>query len=191
MENVKTSVPNKIVGNDGSSFESIRKMAKSIHVDRKRIRRDINEKGYFEHKGVAYSCIGAKVEGDDNTKVVVVEKNHKDDKEYQEFLKAKEVKSQPFQIYKFKPFSTKKGHRYAVALFSDAHIEETVTPESVNFLNEYNLEIAERRIENYFRNLAACLAQDDVNELIFASLGDTISGYIHQELEQTNQLSPL
>ena len=191
MENVKTSVPNKIVGNDGSSFESIRKMAKSIHVDRKRIRRDINEKGYFEHKGVVYSCIGAKVEEDDNMKVVVVEKNHKDDKEYHEFLKANEVESQPFQIYKFKPFSTKKGHRYAVALFSDAHIEETVTPESVNFLNEYNLEIAERRIENYFRNLAACLAQDDVNELIFASLGDTISGYIHQELEQTNQLSPL
>ena len=184
------SVPNKIVGDDGSSFESIRKMAKSIHVDRKRIRRDINEKGYFDHKGIVYRCIGDKC-NDDNTKVVFVEKNRDDDKEYQEFLKAKAVESQPFQIYKFKPFSTKKGHRYAVALFSDAHIEETVTPESVNFLNEYNLEIAERRIENYFRNLAAWLAQDDVNELIFASLGDTISGYIHQELEQTNQLSPL
>ena len=190
MENVKTSVPNKIVGDNGLSYDSIRKMAKVLHVDRKRIRRDINEKGYFDHKGIVYSCIGDKC-NDDNTKVVVVEKNRDDDKEYQEFLKAKAVESQPFQIYKFKPFSTKKGHRYAVALFSDAHIEETVTPESVNFLNEYNIEIAERRIENYFRNLAACLAQDDVNELIFASLGDTISGYIHQELEQTNQLSPL
>ena len=190
MENVKASVPNKIVGDDGSSYESLRKMSKSIHVSRSRIRCDINEKGYFSHNGVVYSCVGNKRSGE-NTKVVVVEKNRDDDKEYQEFLKAKEVESQPFQIYKFKPFSTTKGHRYAVALFSDAHIEETVTPESVNFLNEYNIDIAEKRIETYFRNLASCLSQDDVDELIFASLGDTISGYIHSELEQTNRLSPL
>ena len=71
MENVKTSVPNKIVGDNGSSYDSIRKMAKVLHVDRKRIRRDINDKGYFEHKGIVYSCIGDKC--NDSTKVVVVE----------------------------------------------------------------------------------------------------------------------
>lgn len=190
MEKIKTSVPNKIIGTDGHIYESIRKMAKDIHVSRERIRHFINKNGYFEHKGVIYSTSPIDANEQNDSKVIVVEKTN-NDKEYQEFLKAKEVQSQPFQIYKFKPFTSKKGHRYAVALFSDAHIEETVTPESVNFLNEYNVEIAEKRIENYFCNLASCLAQDEVDELIFASLGDTISGYIHQELEQTNQLSPL
>lgn len=199
MQNVKTSVPNKIIGSDGSEYDSIRQLAKQIHVQRKRVSKSINSVGYFKHRGVVYTVTGNSVQNIQNhenkdgvmTQVITVEAKREDEEEYQEFRKAKEVKSQPFQVYKFKPFSTKKGHRYAVALFSDAHIEETVIPESVNYLNKYNIDIAEQRIENYFTNLAACLAQDEVNELIFASLGDTISGYIHQELEQTNQLTPL
>lgn len=187
MENVKTSVPNKIIDEKGNLYDSIRHLSKEIHVQRKRVSNCINNDGYFKHNGIVYSVVDEKQMN--VPKIVTV--NREDEKEYHEFLKAKEVEQSPFQVYNFKPFSTKKGHRYAVALFSDAHIEETVLPESVNFLNEYNIQIAEQRIENYFRNLAACLAQDDVNELIFASLGDTISGYIHQELEQTNQLSPL
>lgn len=195
MQSVITSVPNKIVDENGKVYGSIRQLAKQIHVERNRISRTINNTGYFKHNGIVYSLVKFPQE-EVNAKCVVpqiitIEKERDDEKEYQEFLKAKEIEQQPFQVYKFKPFSTKKGHRYAIALFSDAHIEETVIPDSVNFLNEYNINIAEKRIETYFMNLAACLAQDDVNELIFASLGDTISGYIHQELEQTNQLSPL
>lgn len=198
MPSVITSVPNRIVDSNGQTYVSIRQLAKAIGANRDKIRKSINSKGYFEKDGVVYSLEDAKIDkktekgkSEKDVKVITVEKPREDEAEYQEFLKAKEVESQPFQIYNFAPISTKKGHRYAVALFSDAHIEEVVKPESVNFLNEYNIDIAEQRIETYFRNLAACLAQDDVNELIFASLGDTISGYIHQELEQTNQLSPL
>lgn len=186
--NVQSSVPNQIVSSTGEVYPSIRKLAKALHVKRERISASLKDKGYFKHDDVTYTISNGNADG---ATIIPIETERPDEKEYQEFLKAKEVQSQPFQIYKFKPFSTKKGHRYAVALFSDAHIEETVIPESVNFLNEYNIEIAEKRIENYFRNLAACLAQDEVNELIFASLGDTISGYIHQELEQTNQMTPL
>lgn len=196
MSQVITSVPNKIIDSNGKRYDSIRQLSKAIGANRDKIRKSINSKGYFEKDGIVYSLENAKLGTDNNqndkdVKVVTVEKPREDEAEYQEFLAAKEVQSQPFQIYNFKPISTKKGHRYAVALFSDAHIEEVVKPESVNFLNEYNIEIAEERIETYFRNLAACLAQDDVNELIFASLGDTISGYIHSELEQTNQMTPL
>lgn len=201
MANVVTSVPNKIIDSNGNVYESIRKLSKVIGVNRDKIRKSINSKGYFVHEDIVYELFSRIVspankgsvneENGKDVKVITVEKPREDEAEYQEFLKTKEVESQPFQIYNFGPISTKKGHRYAVALFSDAHIEEVVKPESVNFLNEYNIEIAEQRIETYFRNLAACLAQDDVNELIFASLGDTISGYIHSELEQTNQLSPL
>lgn len=196
MQNVRSSVPNRLVDENGIVYNSIRQLAKTIHVKRERISKMINSNGYFKHNGIVYRIFNmhgdniSYCEGDLQNNASLA-KNMEYDEEYQEFLKAKEAKQQPFQVYKFKPFSSKKGHRYAVALFSDAHIEETVIPESVNFLNEYNISIAEKRIENYFVNLAACLAQDEVNELIFASLGDTISGYIHQELEQTNQLTPL
>lgn len=194
MQNVKMGIPTRLVDSDGNVYDSICKLSKAIHVKRERVSRAINTNGYFKHNGIVYIMYEPnkkKAEETQQELPQVIIQPREDEEEYQEFLKAKEAQQQPFQIYKFKPFSNKKGYRYAIALFSDAHIEETVTPESVNFLNEYNIEIAEQRIETYFRNLAACLAQDDVDELIFASLGDTISGYIHQELEQTNGLSPL
>ena len=113
------------------------------------------------------------------------------DPDYEEFLKAREVSELPFEIYNFKFSQLKEGNRYAVALFSDAHIEETVSPDSVLGLNEYNINIAKKRIERYFVNLANCLNVDEVEDLIFASLGDTISGFIHEELAQCNGLTPL
>ena len=186
MKNVKVGVPTRLVDSNGNVYPSICKLAKLIHVKRERISRSLVTNSCFKHNGIVYTIDYANmVQNDDNSK------KSKEDEAFKEFLELKNVSQKQFQVYNFKPFTNKKGHRYAVALFSDAHIEETVTPESVNFLNEYNISIAEKRIETYFRNLASCLAQDEVDELIFASLGDTISGYIHQELEQTNQLSPL
>ena len=104
---------------------------------------------------------------------------------------AKNVRELTFKDYRFKYSEREKGERYAIALFSDAHIEETVKPESVMGKNEYSVPIAEARIQKYFENLAACLNADEVDDLIFASLGDTISAYIHDELAQCNGLSPL
>ena len=188
MSKVKLNVPNRLMDQNGNYYSSITQLSKTIHVKRERVSKQLNEKGYFMHNGNVYTiCANSLLNGENQEPKQ--EREYED--EYQDFLKAKEVERQPFQIYKFKPFTNKKGYRYAVALFSDAHIEETVKPESVNFLNEYNVEIAEERIETYFRNLASCLCHDEVDELIFASLGDTISGYIHQELEQTNSLTPL
>jgi hypothetical protein len=188
VNNVITSVPNKIVDSNGKIYSSIRQLAKAIHADRGRITSQINRYGDFKHRGITYTPVSLRNCNNNGQQFQVP---REDEEEYQEFLKAREVQQQPFQVYKFKQFSHKKGHRYAVALFSDAHIEEKVNPESVNYLNEYNLEIAEKRIETYFTNLAACLEKDEADELIFASLGDTISGYIHSELEQTNQMTPL
>jgi hypothetical protein len=111
--------------------------------------------------------------------------------DFEEFKKMKDVKNLGFTTYNFKYTPKKSGSRYAVALFSDAHIEETVNPASVLGMNEYNINIAEKRIQAYFQNLCECLKEDKVDDLIFASLGDTISGYIHDELAQCNELSPL
>lgn len=114
-----------------------------------------------------------------------------DDEEYQEFLRAKAIRNLPFKKYDFKYDGGERGYKWCVALFSDAHIEETVTPASVLNKNEYNFEIAKERIGNYFVNLVNCLNDDGVEYLIFASLGDMISGYIHEELSQCNSMSPM
>lgn len=115
-----------------------------------------------------------------------------EDAEYAEFQNYKNAQSQQFMTFDIKPREETLGDfRYAVALFSDAHIEETVDPDTVAGLNQYDIEIAKQRIARYFQNLALCLNEDRVEMLIFASLGDTISGFIHEELAQCNGMTPL
>ena len=186
--NKKTSSP--IIGSDGSEYKSIRNLAKSIHKNRDNIARYLKETGMFKNKGVTYTfknplpCSSGANEDGDNSIVI-------DDPDYENFKKLKNVESLPFEKYEFKFKKRNEGNKYAIALFSDAHIEETVTSASVLGKNEYNIDIAKQRIENYFINLTSCLNKDDVESLIFASLGDTISGYIHDELSQTNGMSPM
>lgn len=80
-----------------------------------------------------------------------------------------------------------------VMLLSDLHVEEPVAPEKVNGLNEYNLEIADRCLTRcgeafeYFANDPRW----DIRTGVLAILGDTYSGYIHAELQETNFLAPV
>ena len=109
------------------------------------------------------------------------------DQEYQNYLSAKKTN---FEYFKFDSQCLKTGEKYAIALFSDAHIEETVHKESVLGLNEYNTNVAKYRIERYFVGLSECLKKDNVNSLVFACLGDIISGFIHDSLQQENGMTP-
>lgn len=109
------------------------------------------------------------------------------DEEYEAF---KAVRGTDFKFYTIEAPSDKKGYRYAIALFSDAHIEESVDADSVLGLNSYDTEVAEQRIKAYFANLANCLKKDNAQTLYFASLGDTISGFIHEHLMQENGMTP-
>jgi hypothetical protein len=187
----------KIIDDRGNEIKSIRSLAKSLGVAKSTISHAMNKKGQWVHNGITYfsaNPVGSKTVQENP--VNAVEKILQNDKEYQDYLTKKnsvnEVKKVSFQLYDFKLDKKEEtDYRYAVALFSDAHIEETVLPETVLGKNKYNVEIAEQRIKAYFQNLALCLNEDKVNELIFASLGDTISGYIHDELAQCNGLSPL
>jgi hypothetical protein len=78
-----------------------------------------------------------------------------------------------------------------IIIASDWHAEETVKSSTVLGLNEFNLEIAEKRIKNFFSNSIYMLKKKPVDNLIFGLLGDLIGGYIHDELMQTNGLSPM
>jgi hypothetical protein len=90
--------------------------------------------------------------------------------------------------------TTKKHEATAVIVASDWHIEEIVEKESVNMINEYNLEIAEKRAKNFFSNALRLIKKEEkdvtINKVVLALLGDFISGYIHEELIESNSLSP-
>ena len=194
MNNVKASVSNEIVNELGQKFPSIRKLAEALHISKKRISNKLRAGEPFVYGGHPYTLSGVNYIGFENVNENT-ETNEQTpveySQDYKDFLNAKKVSELPFEKYEFN-VSVKNGKRkYAVALFSDAHIEETVNPNSVLGLNEYNIEIAENRICCYFKNLAKALNADEVENLIFASLGDTISSFIWDELVQMNSLTPI
>lgn len=84
----------------------------------------------------------------------------------------------------------------AVVLASDWHVEEEVDPESIAGRNEYNLEIADKRIERFFNAIVWNVEHHRsskhlaVRDLVLWLGGDLMSGYIHEELMEGNQLSP-
>lgn len=90
--------------------------------------------------------------------------------------------------------SSDKHDAVAFAIASDWHVEETVEEKSVNSLNSFNLDIAEKRIENFFRRVVKLTeiqrSGTRVDTLVLALLGDLMTGYIHEELRETNGLSP-
>lgn len=183
--------PVKVAGNDGTEYKSLRDFCKEKHVSRKTVKKQLNNTGFFKKDGIVYTTYPYSNEGKCNSDETCNAITPEMSEEYQKFLTYKEIEAAPFEKYEFKFKKKTYGNRYAVALFSDAHIEETVTPESVLGKNEYNIEIAKKRIENYFVNLSNCLNEDKIENLVFASLGDTISGMIHDELVQSNGLTPV
>lgn len=194
-QTVIPSVPNKVRDNFGNEWDSIRGLAKELGVERCRIAKIFKKKGAFQHNGKIYTLkstpvVQVDIKDVDNEINNVSNGLSITQEEYENFQALKNATELPFEKYDIKFHSHKDGLRYAIALFSDAHIEETVDPASVLGKNEYNVKIAETRIKNYFNNLATCINKDHVDELIFASLGDIMSGYIHPELEQTNGLTP-
>lgn len=188
------SVPNQIVDENGNVYKSLRNLSETLGVNRPNVAYHLKRYGFFQHNGIKYFAMEQKPINEKDLPKPIFQPRE-DEEEYQEFRKTKQeinkIKNLTFKSYNFKYTHKERGTRYAIALFSDAHIEETVKPESVLGKNEYNVKIAQARIANYFQNLAHCLNTDQVDDLIFASLGDTISGFIHEELSQCNELTPL
>lgn len=79
-----------------------------------------------------------------------------------------------------------------VMLCSDWHVEERVDPKTVNGLNEYNLEIADRCITRMAEAFEWLMrdARYTCREGVVWLGGDLFSGYIHDELVEGNFLSP-
>lgn len=69
----------------------------------------------------------------------------------------------------------------AVVIASDWHYEEIVTKKSTNGLNEFSLQIADRRINAFFVNLVRLLKKESehatINTLVLALIGDFITNW--------------
>lgn len=83
-------------------------------------------------------------------------------------------------------------HSVIVAL-SDWHFEEAVSRDLTNGVNEYTPEIARQRAKRVFQKTVEYWHRytKGASEIVVACLGDFITGFIHEELEETNHLSPM
>lgn len=101
------------------------------------------------------------------------------------------------ELYKIEqPKSDGTSQSIPIFLLSDIHFEEIIKKESVLGLNEYNPEIAKQRLDSYFRNVVKLTAHAQrsyhgMSHMVIGILGDLINNYIHEELQQTNAMSPL
>jgi len=81
-----------------------------------------------------------------------------------------------------------------IAPASDWHVEEQVFAKAVNGKNHFNLHEAEYRIARFYNKIIELIEWQNhfalVTELWHPLLGDLLSGYIHEELMETNSLSP-
>lgn len=80
-----------------------------------------------------------------------------------------------------------------LAVLSDTHYGEVVKPAEMGGFNKFDLAIAEQRTERFFRRLVR-VARDyfagvKYDGVVLALGGDLVSGDIHDELVQTNEVS--
>jgi len=80
-----------------------------------------------------------------------------------------------------------KGTYYNILPLSDIHWGETVKPQDVNGINEYNFDIAKRRHVELFKQNYEYSQTFGCDELDIFMLGDMFSGNIHDELRENNE----
>jgi len=84
----------------------------------------------------------------------------------------------------------------AFAMASDWHVEEIVDPRKVGDLNRYSPRIAAFRSRRFFAGIAHLITEYrkgawDIRNLVLILNGDLLSGYIHEELQAGNAMSPI
>ena len=88
-----------------------------------------------------------------------------------------------------------KSEATAIVQYSDWHIEEEVKESQTDGMNKYNLDIAQKRASAVFTNTLRLIAKErqeiKIPNIIIHLGGDFITGWIHEEGQQTNLLSPI
>lgn len=94
-----------------------------------------------------------------------------------------------------RPRKSVKSEATPIWLASDWHVGEAVTLGQTNGINRYDLKIAQARAEAFFRNglkLTKLTAHDvSVDTVVLALLGDFITGHLHLDAVENNNLPPV
>lgn len=93
-------------------------------------------------------------------------------------------------VPRWQPTKRRKGKQRSTAftLFSDQHLDEIVRPDELNGVNAYGRDIALGRLRRWAEGVIRLAERDqaagtDFEGLIIFSLGDTLTGWIHEELQ--------
>lgn len=82
----------------------------------------------------------------------------------------------------------------AVVLCSDWHVEEVVDPSGIEYRNAFDPYIAKRRVERLLDGILWLTEMHrerfEIRDLVLWLGGDLLTGYIHEELEETNAMTP-
>jgi len=93
-----------------------------------------------------------------------------------------------------KPKSRAMSHGVPTLFLSDLHWDEIVTPSQINFVNEFNRDIAIQRLKRTVDTTVflskEVLSQSPYEGIVLALGGDMFSGYIHDELRE-NKSGPI
>ena len=87
-----------------------------------------------------------------------------------------------------------KGEATAIICVSDWHFEEQIIKAAVNGVNEFNIDIAKKRVNRFWASAASlvdmCRSRSIIQTIVVNVLGDLINGMIHEEYLATNELTP-
>jgi len=88
----------------------------------------------------------------------------------------------------------KRNDAVPVLVLSDWHLDEKVDANAIRDSEGYNVEIAKRRVQSLLEGanqIIQILHRDsNINQLVVALLGDFMSCWIHDELVETNGMTP-
>jgi hypothetical protein len=88
----------------------------------------------------------------------------------------------------------KKNAATMVLMLSDVHCEERVEPATVNFTNDYSLDVCQRRLDELMQRFFVMLDHErqlcDIDRVMVWLGGDFLTGHIHPDCVEVTQLSP-
>lgn len=190
-------------------YGSVAAAAKDLKIPRKTLSGRYNkalDRGYVS--GVPPLNPDQEIALDSKIKSVVKEKRELQNK-YNELLQLFEIQSKQFETIEafnnsldFEKYeqikvvqNTKASESTAIILCSDLHYEDIIESDKVDGLNEYNTKIASQRFQKLFQNALRLIEINrhgtNIKQCVVWLGGDLINGYIHDEMIENNEISPI
>jgi len=106
-----------------------------------------------------------------------------------------DIQSAKPKVLDIKKYAGTVSESTAVVVASDWHIEERVRGSETNNLNTFDLAVAKKRVDDFFKVVLRLTEIEQQNTpiktMVLALLGDFITGHIHEEMLETTSLAPV